>query len=252
MEFNKNNLILCNMNDYKIILLVSIAGLATILGNVVVLFKFKNRGGIISFSLGMAFVVMFLISIIELIPNALLLSKDNIIYKFFLPLFLLLIGYGLVILFDSNIKEGSSLYKVGILSMISLLIHNIPEGIICAMSSIKDIDLGVKMTLVIMLHNIPEGICISLPIYYSTGSRGKAFLYSLICGLGEIVGALFTLLFLKKYINNFILYVIYLITAGIMITLSTKKIMLEGLSYKKYLNFILGIIVGIVILVITL
>ena len=43
MEFNKNNLILCNMNDYKIILLVSIAGLATILGNVVVLFKFKNK-----------------------------------------------------------------------------------------------------------------------------------------------------------------------------------------------------------------
>ena len=245
-------LIYITMNEFKILLLVSIAGLSTILGNVITFVKFKSRGAIIACSLGIAFSVMFLISIFELIPNSLVLIKTSFLNKFFLSLLFLLIGYLLVIFFDNKIKEGSSLYKVGILSMISLLIHNIPEGIICAMSSIKDIDLGIKMTLVILLHNIPEGICISLPIYYSTGSRGKAFLYSLFCGLGEIIGALVTLLFLKRFINNFVLYIIFLITAGIMITLSVKKIMFEGLNYKKYLNFILGIIVGIVILIITL
>jgi len=40
----------------------------------------------------------------------------------------------------------------------------------------------------IALHNIPEGISVSVPIFYATGNRRKAFLYSLISGLAEPLG----------------------------------------------------------------
>ena len=91
--------------------------------------------------------------------------------------------------------------------MISLLIHNIPEGVICAISSINNIELGLKMSFMIMIHNIPEGIVISLPIYYATKSRGKAFMYTIISSLGEIIGAIITMIFLYKYIFRIIEYI---------------------------------------------
>lgn len=242
------------MTNFYPIIITSIAGLATILGNILLFIDIKHKEKLLSFSLGLSFVVMFLISIIELIPEGIkLIYHDfNLFNVFLLNLALLFIGYLIVIFIDKNIDTKDTLYKVGILSMISLLIHNIPEGIICAISSATNIELGLKMSFVILIHNIPEGICISLPIYYATKSKIKAFLYTLISGAGEILGAIITLVFLKNAINNYTLAIILIITAGIMITLSVKKILREGLSFKKYFYFIMGGILGIIILYFTL
>jgi len=249
------------MKNLYPIFITSIAGLATILGNILLFINVKHKEKLLSFSLGLSFSVMFLISLIELLPEGIkLVYQDfNLSSIFMFSLLLLFIGYFIVILIDKNIDSDNALYKVGILSMVSLLIHNIPEGIICAISSTTNIELGLKMSFVILVHNIPEGICICLPIYYATKSKLKAFLYTLVSGVGEIIGAIFTMiflfisiLFLKNAINNYSLYIILIITAGIMITLSIKKILKEGLSLKKYSYFALGILLGIIILYFTL
>lgn len=236
------------------IIITSIAGFSTMLGNILLFVNFKYKDKLISFSLGLSFIVMFLISILELVPEGLSLIYGSIpnLYLFLLCFLLLGIGYLVVVFIDRRIKNESSLYKIGILSMISLLIHNIPEGIICSLSSSINLDFGIKMSLMIMMHNIPEGICISLPIYYSTGSRGKAFLYTFISSLGEIFGALITVLVLKHFVNAYLLSFIFIITAGIMITLSILKIFKEGISFKCYKWFILGILLGILIIYLTL
>lgn len=242
------------MNNLYTIIITSIAGLSTILGNVLLFINIKHKDKLISISLGLAFSVMFLISVIELIPEGLKLMNHqwNNITLFLSSFILLFIGYFIVSIIDKNIDNKDSLYKVGVLSMISLLIHNIPEGMITAITSSTNIELGLKMSFIILVHNIPEGICICLPIYYATKSKGKAFLYTLISGLGEIIGALLTIVFFKNIINNFSLFIILIITAGIMITLSMKKILKEGLSFNKYTYFIGGIILGIIILIFTL
>ena len=242
------------MNIWIPIIITSIAGLSTILGNILLFIDDKYKDRVISFSMGLAFIVMFLISIIDLIPEVIRLVYDSFnIYELFIySLLLLLIGYVFVVFIDNRIDSDSKLFKIGILSMISLLIHNIPEGIICAISSVTDIDLGFKMSFMIMLHNIPEGIVISLPIYYVTKSRGKALLYTVISSLGEIVGAIITVLFLYRYINDYIMYIVFIITAGIMITLSVGKILKEGISFKLFKWLILGVLVGFSIVVITM
>ncbi len=235
------------------IIITSIAGFSTILGNLLVFINIKYKDIILSFSMGLSFIVMFLISVLELIPEGILLVKNiNIILIFILSILLLIVGYIIVIFIDNKIDSTNSLYRVGILSMISLLIHNIPEGMICAISSIYDIEFGIKMSLIIMLHNIPEGICISLPIYYSTKSRGKAIIYSIISGFGEVIGAIITMLFLKNFICNYLLYIIYLITGGIMITLSVTKILKEGREINCFKGLLTGIIVGLIIVMITI
>lgn len=242
------------MKNLYPILITSIAGFATMLGNILLFVNIKYKERLISFSLGLSFIVMFLISVVELIPEGVKLVYEtfSITELFLTGIFLLLIGYFIVSIMDKNIDNQDSLYRVGILSMISLLIHNIPEGMICAITSSTNVRLGLQMSFIILIHNIPEGICISLPIYYATKSKRKAFIYTFISGMGEVVGALITMFILKRFINNYMLYIILIITAGIMITLSIRKILTEGLSFKKYIWFIGGIILGIIILVITL
>ena len=224
------------MKEIYAIIITSIAGISTLLGNILLFIPSRFKNKLLSFSLGLSFIVMFLISIIELIPDALhlLINKTNNITLFSLSLIYLIIGVIIVKICDKNIQKEDVLYRVGILSMLSLLIHNIPEGIICAMTTLNNFSLGLKMTFIIMLHNIPEGICIALPIFYATKSKKKAILYTLISGLGEVAGAIF------------------MITAGIMIYLSLNKILKTGLKYKESKYLIIGIIIGIIILFITL
>lgn len=244
------------MNNFIYPLIItSIAGIATLLGNILLFVNLKYKDNLISFALGLSFIVMLMISIFDLIPEGLVLGRLEVgdtKILFIITLLLLLIGYFIVSFIERKIKNNDNLYKIGLLSMISLLIHNIPEGILCALTSITNLEVGVRFSFMIMIHNIPEGICISLPIYYATKNRGKAFLYTLISSFGEITGALIALLFLNKFLNNSLLYVILIVVAGIMITLSILKILKEGLTYRRYFYLILGIIIGFIIVILTI
>jgi ZIP family zinc transporter len=194
---------------------------------------------------------MILISIIELIPEGFfyLNNQYGIIYSILILIFMLFIGYIINTFINKKISKNntSNLYRVGILSMIALMIHNLPEGILTFITSTINTKLGIKLSIAIMMHNIPEGIAIAIPIYYSTKSKSKAFKATLISGLSEPLGALLAYLFLYKYISNTLISIILLFVAGIMITISINYIFEEA---KKYSNkhLYLGIILGIIIL----
>ena len=149
---------------------------------------------------------------------------------------------------EQNSKNGLKLYKLGVITMLTIIIHNIPEGIVTFITTTNNIKLGLILTIAIALHNIPEGISISIPIYYSTNSKIKAFIYTLISGLSEPLGAIICYLFLYKYINNAILGITYSIIAGIMINISINELYKEASSCNKKdtINyFILGVIIMI-------
>ena len=166
-------------------LLSTIAGISTLIGFLFIFIK-KDRESIISKALGFASGVMLTISITDLIPS----SLDLIIidYKFIYAVILVLLGFltGIILssIIDSKVekssKKGSKLYKLGIITMLVIMMHNIPEGIATFITTTNNIKLGITLTIAIALHNIPEGISISIPIYYSTNSKLKAFIYTLI------------------------------------------------------------------------
>ena len=241
------------MKDIYIIFLCFISGISTILGFLFIFIPYKYKNKVLAFGFGLSFIVMFLISILDLIPCGigLVYNDFNILFIGVFSFILLFLGMLLVKYLDDEIN-GEELLKIGYLSMLSLLIHNIPEGIVCAMSSYSDINLGLKMILLIMIHNIPEGICIALPIYYATKNRFKAFIFTLISGLGEVVGALITVLFLKNYLNNLLLFFVLIFTAGIMIYLSIGKILMKGICLKKTIWLLIGILLGVIIVFVTL
>ena len=99
-----------------------------------------------------------------------------------------------------------------------------------------------------MAHNIPEGICIGIPIYYSTMSRKKAFLYTFLSGIAEPIGAVLTYLILNRYINTLFINIMLYFIGCLMLLISFKEILPEVLSYKKRIYILYGLLLSLFIL----
>lgn len=235
---------------YTSFILTTIAGLATLFGTIPIFIKIKDKDKLISISCAFASGVMICISVVDLIPESIryLNNSYDSLYIIILSFIFIVIGiitsYYLDVVVD-KINDNNNLFKVGILAMIVIIIHNIPEGIVTYIVSKNDLILGISICLSIAIHNIPEGISIAIPIYYSTGSKIRAFFFTLISALSELFGAIITYLFLEKYIGDTFLGLILSFTAGIMLCISLERLRPTATSYNSKLAriaFIFGII----------
>lgn len=248
------------MNIWLALIISTLAGFATLLGGLVSFIKIKqeNITKFITYCLSLSLAVMLGLSVFELIPNSFLnLLKEYSLFKTNVIMILVfLFGVGVILLLNKFIiqvtKNGNNLYKLGILNMIALMIHNFPEGIATFMASYEDISLGLKIAVAIMLHNIPEGISIAIPIYFATKNRTKALKMTLISSLAEPLGAVLCYILLKNYINNVTISIVLILVAGIMITLSIHELLPEAKKYyeNKYLS--IGIISGLILMIINI
>ena len=205
-----------------------IAGISTLIGIIPTYINNKYKNYIIKLSIFLSSLMMLIVVTTSLIPESIkyLNNKKEIVLY-------LIIGFILAKILDkfSESKTNNQLLKLGILSTITLIIHNIPEGIITYITSQKNINLGIKLSLAIALHNIPEGIIIAVPIYYSTNNRKKALLYTTISGFSEILGAILGKIFLYN-ISNKILGIILALTAGLMIYISIFELLIKTKKRK--------------------
>ncbi|MCM1053521.1 MAG: ZIP family metal transporter [Ruminococcus sp.] len=239
------------------LLVSTLAGLSTVLGGLVIFFKFKenNINRFITFALAFSSAIMIGISITDLIPeSSFILLQDyglnkGLIYAFIAFIIgIFLIRYLNKLMNKAEIKND--LYKLGILNMLALILHNFPEGIATFMSSYKDINLGIKLSLAIAFHNIPEGISIAVPIYYATNSKKEAILKTFLSGIAEPIGAIIAYIFLSKYITNSLISIILLLVGGIMITLGIEVILPKAKEYNLKKPLYLGFIIGVVLILI--
>lgn len=228
-----------------------LAGCSTLIGFLFIYIKNDSNKILIS-SLAFASGVMLLISIIDLIPSSFSLIGNT---YYFIPSFLitsLFIVVGIIFsmlidkyLPDNNNYNNPSLYRVGMISMLALIFHNIPEGIATFLTSNHDLNLGITLAIALALHNIPEGISVGIPIYYSTGNKKKAFLYTFISGMSEFLGAIIASIFLVKFSNDLFMGCLYAIIAGIMMHISIYELLPSSLKYDDRFRTILFFIFGI-------
>ena len=235
------------------LLLTTLAGLSTLIGTLLIFINKKTN--IIINALAFAAGVMITVSIIDLIPEG--INYIHKTYKIFPTILITSIFITTGIIMSMTIdkyinknREGE-LYKIGIISMIAIILHNIPEGIATYLSTENNFKLGLSLTIAIALHNIPEGISISVPIYYGTKSRGKAMVYTLASALSEPLGALLAYLFLSKIINNNIMGILVSLIAGIMLQIALYELIPTSLSYKNKKQTRIYIIIGIIFMTIS-
>ncbi|MDD2377828.1 MAG: ZIP family metal transporter [Bacilli bacterium] len=231
-------------------IITSLAGLSTVLGTLFILIK-KKKEVIIPATLSLTIGVMLATSVIDLIPSSLqsLQLKFTLIPSILLSLIFLSLGVVISLTIDKLLPttNDNQLYRVGIISMLAIILHNIPEGMATFMVSNADIKLGISLAVAIALHNIPEGISISIPIYHSTKCKRKAFLFTFISGMSELLGAIITYLFLGSYINNTIIGLLFGLIAGIMIHISLYELLPTVKKYKNNKLSIIYFIIGVLI-----
>ena len=243
--------ILFGMNSIMIsFFITSMAGLSTMLGIVPIYWKRYQEGVVLPVCLMFASGVMLTISFCSLIPEAFSLIREN---NFLFPSVLLVLIFIVIgILFSSKISKkieekfsSNYLYRLGLISVIALCFHNLPEGIMTFLSSNHDLSLGISLSLGIALHNIPEGISVAIPIYYATHSKKKAIFYTFISGFSELLGAVIAYLFLSPILTSFILGVILAIAAGIMIYISFYELIPTAFRYPVTGFYLLSFLLGI-------
>jgi len=139
-------------------------------------------------------------------------------------------------------------------SALAIGIHNFPEGLATFAAALTDPTIAIPIAVAIAIHNVPEGIAVSVPIYYATGSRKKAFLYSFLSGLAEPVGALigFILIYSFLGLNNTIFGVLFGGVAGIMVFISLDELLPTAEEYGEHHVAIYGLIAGMAVMALSL
>jgi len=137
---------------------------------------------------------------------------------------------------------------MGMFSALAIAIHNFPEGLATFTGALQDPTMGVSIAVAIAIHNIPEGIAVSVPLYYATGDKKKAFKLSFLSGLSEPVGALLGYFILMRFMTDSTFGIIFAGVAGIMVYISLDELLPTAEKYGEHHIAIWGLILGMVVM----
>ncbi len=253
--------------------LTSFAGLSTGIGSAISVLAHRTNKKFLSLALGFSAGVMIYVSFVEILAVAQKSLAEQVgdsaagwyaTMAFFAGIFVIALIDRLVPedenphemhlveeICDSGCHEHR-LMRLGIFSAMAIGIHNFPEGIVTFMASMNDASLGVAIAIAIAIHNIPEGIAVAVPIYFATGSRKKAFLYSFLSGVSEPVGALIAFGFLLIFFNALLIGIFMGAVAGIMVFISLDELLPAAREYGEPHRAIYGLVLGMLVMAVSL
>jgi len=84
-----------------------------------------------------------------------------------------------------------SYVKMSLIIMISMGLHNFPEGVAVGSSAVYSENLGLKIGILIAAHDIPEGMSVGVPLVMAGASPMSVVLLTLLTGLPTAFGAVF-------------------------------------------------------------
>lgn len=151
-----------------------------------------------------------------------------------------------------RMAHSGKLLRMGVFSALAIAIHNFPEGLATFVGALKDPALGLSIAVAIAIHNIPEGIAVSVPIYYATGSRRKAFGLSFASGLAEPLGALLGYTILAQFMSDTLFGILFASVAGIMVFISLDELLPTAREYGEHHLSIYGLVAGMAVMAVSL
>jgi ZIP family zinc transporter len=255
--------------------LTVVAGLSTGIGSALAFFAKRTNTRLLSVALGFSAGVMIYVSFVEMFVAAQDALRKELgenqgdwatAGAFFSGILLIALVDKFVPSFENpheihKIEEMddadqqqkySKLYRLGIFSALAIAIHNFPEGLATFAAALKDPSIGIPIAVAIAIHNIPEGIAVSIPIYYATGSRKKAFFWSFLSGLAEPLGALIGYLLLMSFFNDTVFGVLFAMVAGIMVFISLDELLPAAGEYGEHHLSIYGLVAGMMVMAFSL
>ncbi len=255
--------------------LTLLAGLATGVGSGIAFFARRTRTDFLSVALGFSAGVMIYVSFVEILRKANEALAEALgtrggawatVASFFG-------GMALAALIDKLVPSAENphevhrieemrpealrqadpkLLRMGLFSALAIAIHNFPEGLATFAAALQKPSLGISIALAVAIHNIPEGIAVSVPVYYATGSRRKAFRYSFLSGLAEPLGAMLGYVLFIQFFNEALFGVLFGAVAGIMVFISLDELLPTAREYGEHHWAVYGLVSGMLVMAVSL
>ncbi len=249
-------------------LLTLAAGLATGIGSAIAFFVRRTNRRLLAFALGLSGGVMVYVSFVELFANA--REMLRVIYgPQTASLYTALAFFGGILLIGvidrlvpsvenpheahcaeemDHRPKDAKLMRMGLLTALAIAIHNFPEGIATFTTACENTTLGVAIAVAVAIHNIPEGIAVSIPVFYATGNRAKAFRLSFLSGMAEPVGALLAWGILLPVMTPTLTACVLAAVAGIMVFISLDELLPAAREYGEEHLAIYGVVTGMAVM----
>ncbi|MDR3230925.1 MAG: zinc transporter ZupT [Synergistaceae bacterium] len=271
------------MNTHNLLLafgLTLFAGLSTGVGSALAFLAKRTNTRFLAVSMGFSAGVMIYVSFVEILvtaQNSLIAEWGKVggswgtVVAFFA-------GMGLIAFIDRWVPDAdnpheahtveemsmtpdehaqkyhdmSKLHRTGVFTAIAIAIHNFPEGLATFTAALLEPALGMAIAVAIAIHNIPEGIAVSVPIFYATGDRKKAFVYSFLSGLAEPLGAVVGYVILMPFLSPAVFGLLFAGVAGIMVFISFDELLPSAEEYGEHHLCIYGLIGGMAVMAVSL
>ena len=214
----------------KVTLIGLLAGvLGTGAGGILSAIFRKEVDRYLNFCMGLSGGIMLAVVVFDLMKEA--MDTSGVLYTVLFTF----MGVLLTMLIKGKLDFAGEM-KSGYLIFISILLHNLPEGLAIGSSFISEEALGITLAIVIGLHNIPEGLATALSLAGARVPVKKIILFTFIAGLpmglGSFLGVYFAGLF-KSLIGLFLS-----LAAGTMLFVVLDEIMPKSKSLYSIIGFL--------------
>jgi ZIP family zinc transporter len=253
-------------------MLTLFAGLATGVGSTIAFFAKRTNTKFLTISLGFSAGVMIYVAFVEIFIKGreVLVESMGERQGWWVAVLAFFAGIALIAIIDKLIpaqenphearkieggeeeERSGRLLRMGTMTALAIGIHNFPEGLATFTAALADPQIGIAIAVAVAIHNIPEGIAVSVPIYYATGSKRKAFRLSFLSGLAEPIGALVGYLILMPLMTDSLMGILFAFVAGIMVFISLDELLPAAEKYGEHHLSIYGLVSGMAVMAFSL
>ena len=137
--------------------------------------------------------------------------------------------------------------------VLAVTLHNIPEGMAVGVlyaswlqgNSLVSFTAALSLAIGIAIQNFPEGAIISMPLKSTGKSKIKSFIYGVLSGVVEPIGAIITMLLINLVIGSVPYFLAF--AAGAMIYVVGKELLPEinegGFSIYGKIGTVIGFLI---------
>lgn len=140
---------------------------------------------------------------------------------------------------------SSSMMRSGLVMLVAIGLHNIPEGLAIGAAGSHDTRLGLMLALMIALHNIPEGMGIAAPLIAGGVGRGKTILLTTLSGAPTILGAAIGML--AGDLPSVVTSIALALAGGAMLYVVFGEIIPEAVTMRKSRSTTIVLLAGIIL-----
>lgn len=224
-------------------------------------FLANKKQRITDFSLGLAFSVIIMLVVLDLLPE--IIEQLGLRYIWLFLIFTAL-GYFILRLLDHYVPDhhhsgkmnkqeaSNNLAHIGLISSIALIIHNIVEGMVVYSTVLTDVKTGLMLAIGIGFHNLPLGMVIATTFYQGNQKSKKVWIVLGVVALSTLFGGGISLILNNGLFPEWMVGCLLSLTFGMLLFILISEIYprIKKTKYTGERN--IGLLLGIILMLLSL